>query len=52
MGFVKGVVTGVIAVAGVVVGAAVVSVIKDERIKTNIDRDFHFKVISLSMVLI
>ena len=29
-----------------------VSVIKDERIKTNIDRDFHFKVISLSMVLI
>jgi len=31
MGFVKGVVTGVIAVAGVVVGAAVVSVIKDEK---------------------
>lgn len=29
-----------------------VSVIKDERIKTNIDRDFHFKVISLSMVFI
>lgn len=31
MGFVKGVVTGVIAVAGVVVGAAVISVIKDEK---------------------
>lgn len=31
MGFVKGVVTGVIAVAGVVVGAAIISVIKDEK---------------------
>lgn len=29
-----------------------VSVIKDERIKTNIDSDFHFKVISLSMFFI
>ena len=31
MGFVKGVVTGVLAVTGVVVGAAIVSVIKDEK---------------------
>jgi len=31
MGFVKGVVTGVMALAGVVVGAAIVSVIKDEK---------------------
>jgi len=31
MGVVKGVVTGVMALAGVVVGAAIVSVIKDEK---------------------
>ena len=31
MSFVKGVVTGVLAVAGIVVGAAVVEVIKDEK---------------------
>ena len=31
MGFVKGVVIGVLAVTGVVVGAAIVSVIKDEK---------------------
>ena len=31
MGFVKGMITGVLVVAGAVVGAAVVSVIKDEK---------------------
>ena len=31
MGFVKGMITGVLAVAGVFVGAAVVSFIKDEK---------------------
>lgn len=31
MGFVKGMITGVLAVAGVFVGAAVVSLIKDEK---------------------
>ena len=31
MGFVKGIITGVLAVAGVFVGAAVVSLIKDEK---------------------
>ena len=31
MGFVKGMITGVLLVAGVAVGAAVVSVIKDEK---------------------
>ena len=31
MSFVKGMITGVLAVAGVFVGAAVVSLIKDER---------------------
>ena len=33
MGFVKGMITGVLAVAGVFVGAAVVSFIKDEKIE-------------------
>lgn len=31
MGFVKGMITGVLAVAGVFVGAAVISLIKDEK---------------------
>lgn len=31
MGFVKGMITGVLVIAGAVVGAAVVSVIKDEK---------------------
>ena len=31
MGFVKGMITGVLAVAGVFVGAAIVSLIKDEK---------------------
>ena len=36
MGFVKGMITGVLAVAGVFVGAAVVSFIKDEK-KENVE---------------
>ncbi len=36
MGFVKGMITGVLAIAGIFVGAAVVEVIKDEK-KENVE---------------